>query len=249
MERQLDPGRRRGVRRAFGYGLSRRLRVAPWQGSPEVALVGPLRTGRPPTTAEISRCVNALRSDGVSRIVTPALNPFEAEPFFQAGFGLLERLHLLSCSLSQAAPGAPEGPASLSAGRPWHEQAVLSVDGRAFTGFWRFDKLALKEARAATPSRRFRVARIDGRIVGYAVTGRAGQRGYLQRLAVDPDVQGSGIGTMLVKDSFQWLRQKGSSEALVNTQESNESALALYERLGYRRQQQGLLVLRWDEER
>ena len=90
------------------------------------------------------------------------------------------------------------------------------------------------------------MARLDGRIVGYAVTGRAGSRGYLQRLAVDPDAQGQGIGTTLVQDSFDWLRRRGARETLVNTQESNHKALALYERLGYRCQPQGLLVLCWE---
>ena len=45
---------------------------------------------------------------------------------------------------------------------------------------------------AATPSARFRVAtrgQGDGEVVGYAVTGRAGPRGYLQRLAVAPAAQ------------------------------------------------------------
>ena len=130
-------------------------------------------------------------------------------------------------------------------GRRWHDPAVLEVDRRAFAGFWRFDRLALREAKTATPSRRFRVAKLGGEIVGYAVTGRAGQRGYLQRLAVDPAAQGRGVGSMLIHDSFDWLRQRGADETLVNTQETNEKALALYERLGYRRQATGLLVLQW----
>jgi ribosomal protein S18 acetylase RimI-like enzyme len=181
----------------------------------------------------------------VNRAVTPALSHFEAEPFYQAGFELLERLHLLSCPLAEAADGPVDSPARSRPGRRWHDKAVLEVDGRAFSGFWRFDRMALKEAKIATPSRRFRVARLDGRIVGYAVTGRAGSRGYLQRLAVDPSVQGQGVGAMLVNDSFDWLRRRGAEETLVNTQETNETALRLYERLGYRRHAQGLLVLRW----
>ncbi len=224
---------------------ARRLRITPWQGDPFVALVGPVRTGRMPNPADVERCLNALRRRGVDRAVTPALSPFEAEPFYQAGFELLERLHLLSVSLDLASSRPSRSPAKSVAGRRWHDRAVLEVDRRAFSGFWRFDQLALREAKTATPSRRFRVAKLDGRIVGYAVTGRAGRRGYLQRLAVDPTVQGRGVGSMLVHDSFDWLRRRGADETLVNTQESNAKALALYERLGYRRHHQGLLVLQW----
>lgn len=225
----------------------RRLRVAPWQGNPYVALVGPLRTGRPLAPHEIRDCIAVLNKRGVERAVTPALSPFEAEPFFQAGFQLFERLHLLSSPVATGASDPVPSPAKLVAGRPWHQQAVLAVDGRAFNGFWQFDKLALTEAKTATPAKRFRVAKLNKKVVGYAVTGRAGRRGYLQRLAVDPEFQGHGIGGALVHDSFDWLRQKSAELSLVNTQETNARALGLYESIGYRRQPDGLLVLRWDK--
>jgi ribosomal protein S18 acetylase RimI-like enzyme len=230
-------------------GFGSRLRVSPWQGDHTVALIGPQRTGRAPRPQDIRRCLDQLGRFGVDRAVTPALSYAEAEAFYQAGFGLFERLHLLSCRLvsprRHPTPPSPNPPSSLGTGRPWHDNAVLEVDARAFRGFWRFDKLALKEAKAATPARRFRVARVEGEIVGYAVTGRAGERGYLQRLAVDPRAQGRGIGAQLVRDSFDWLRHRGVTESLVNTQETNVGALALYERLGYQRQREGLVVLRW----
>jgi ribosomal protein S18 acetylase RimI-like enzyme len=65
-------------------------------------------------------------------------------------------------------------------------------------------------------------------------------------LAVDPSVQGQKIGKQLVYDSFDWLARRGADLSLVNTQETNERALGLYESIGYRRQQEGLVVLRWD---
>lgn len=231
---------------------SRRLRVAPWQGDPYVALVGPLKTGRPPSVAEIRQCMAVLQGRGVERAVTPALSPLEAEAFFQSGFNLFERLYLLSCPIGTAratdllAETDSANHVKLSSGRPWHDRAVLGVDARAFKGFWRFDRLSLAEAKTATPSKRFRVAKIDGQVVGYAITGRAGRRGYLQRLAVDPTVQGHGIGKLLVADSFDWLAKRGVDLSLVNTQETNTTALGLYESIGYRKQPDGLLVLRWD---
>ncbi|MGH1489447.1 MAG: GNAT family N-acetyltransferase, partial [Acidimicrobiales bacterium] len=224
----------------------RGLRVAPWQGDPFVALIGPVKSGRAPTSVEIHRCLTSLQQRGVYHAVTPALSPFEAETFFGAGFKLFERLHLLSCPVNAATDRPADASAKLIAGRSWHDRTVLEVDARAFKGFWRFDKLALAEAKTATPSRRYRVAKLNRKVVGYAVTGRAGGRGYLQRLAVDPTVQGKGIGKLLVADSFQWLRRRGADLSLVNTQETNTRALGLYESIGYRRQPEGLLVLRWD---
>ena len=261
------PGLAKG-RRAFRSKMARRrLRVVPWQGDDHIALVGPAAAGRSPSADQLRQCLRALDERSVHHAVTPALTPYEAEPFFQAGFRLYERLHLLSCPVGMAididrdpptgagtSTGNHPGEIRLAPGRPWHRNDVLAVDARAFHGFWRFDKMALGEARTATPSCRYRVAKlgggpggVGGRIVGYAVTGRAGTRGYLQRLAVDPDLQGRGIGRLLVNDSFRWLRQRNASISLVNTQESNETALGLYERVGFRRQTDGLLVLRWEK--
>ena len=83
----------------------------------------------------------------------------------------------------------------------------------------------------------------DGAVVGYAITGRAGSIGYLQRLAVLPDHQRRGIGYALVIDGLLWARRRGSTSLLVNTQETNEAAVRLYERMGFQREAYGLAVL------
>jgi len=46
-----------------------------------------------------------------------------------------------------------------------------------------------------------------------------------------------------VIDGLRWLRRHGVQRAVVNTQERNVRALAMYERLGFRRQPEGLSVL------
>ena len=208
-----------------------------------VALVGPGRSSRNLAPPEIVACVNALAERGVNAAVTPALAPYEAKPFLRAGFRLHENLHLLARPITVA---PPEVTNRLRHGRPWDRRRVLEVDNKAFEQFWRFDAFSLREARRATPTNRFMVAPGPGGVVGYAVTGRAGGRGYLQRLAVDPEAQGQGIGAALVNDCLGWLHRKGVSLALVNTQERNRRAIDLYERLGFVRQREGLLVLRWD---
>lgn len=220
-----------------------RLRVTAWQGQPMVALVGPGRTTRNLAPAEILGCLRTLAEREVQAAVTPALSPQEAEAFFRAGFRLHEQLHLLARPITGPPPAVT---ARLRRGWPWDRTRVLEVDNKAFEQFWQFDAFSLREARRATPASRFEVATGPGGVVGYAVTGRAGGRGYLQRLAVDPATQGQGIGASLVNDCLTWLYRKGVSMALVNTQEHNSRALALYERLGFVRQREGLLVLRWD---
>ena len=212
----------------------------PWQGNRLVALVGPARHGRAPRSNDVNECMQQLDRWGVERAVTPALSALDAQPFLDGGFRLLERLHLLSRPLYNQPPMPTR---SIRNGRTWHRRAVLDIDRRAFDDFWRFDETSLREARSATPGSKFAVIVEHGKVLGYAVTGRAGTRGYLQRLAVDPGHGGKGIGTDLIMDSFDWAFQRGVQRMMVNTQERNQRALGLYRHLGFEPEPDGLVVL------
>jgi ribosomal protein S18 acetylase RimI-like enzyme len=220
-----------------------RLRIATWRGDTTTAYLTPAR-GRL-TPAAIERSFGELERDGYQSALTAALGPVEQAPFLAAGFSVHEHLHLLTRSVDQPLPSIEGVP--LRRSRRVDREQLLAVDRAAFPPFWRLDGPGLDDALAATPSSRLRVCdRPDGahEVCAYAVTGRAGPRGYLQRLAVDPGLQRRGIGSALVIDALRWLRRWGAREALVNTQEDNHSALALYESLGFRLQAEGLAVLR-----
>jgi ribosomal protein S18 acetylase RimI-like enzyme len=219
-----------------------RLRIATWRGDATTAYLTPAR-GRP-GAREVQECVAGLGQLGFVTALTAALGPADQAPFLAAGFEVHERLHLLARDLHDLPPAPP---VALRRGRRRDRPAVLEVDGRAFSAFWRLDDAGLDEALAATPSSRFRIADDpdDPSVVaGYAVTGRAGRRGFLQRLAVDPGFEGRGLGRALVLDGLGWLRRRGVERVVVNTQEANGRALTLYEQLGFRRQHAGLAVLR-----
>jgi ribosomal protein S18 acetylase RimI-like enzyme len=165
----------------------------------------------------------------------------EQHPFLEAGFVERERLHLLIHDLRDLPD--PHTPARLRRARRHDRPAVLTIDQLAFDEFWRLDEAGLLDAIAATPVARFRVGVLDDTIVGYAVCGRANDRGYVQRLAVHPDHRGIALGAALVVDGLAWARQHRCSQAMVNTQVGNDRALALYLSLGFVRQPDGLVVL------
>jgi len=166
----------------------------------------------------------------------------EQTGFVAAGFEEHERLHLLGIRVDQGLDPLPSG-APLRRARRRRRGAVLDIDGRAFSPFWQFDPSGLAEALHATPSTWFRVA-LDGPVViGYAICGRAGAQGYVQRLAVDPDHHGQGTGRRLLMDGLHWMRRRGVTQAVVNTQVGNHTALALYRRVGFRDEPSGLAVL------
>jgi ribosomal protein S18 acetylase RimI-like enzyme len=223
------------------------MRVRPWRGAPDVAHLAPGPDGAPGPDL-VARCLDTLRERGCTRALTSALAPADARPFVDAGFSVRERLHLLAHDLDDV-PRPARGTRRARAG---DRAAVLALDTLSFDEFWRLDPPGLDDALHATPTARFRVADTDGRgadgrgadrLRAYAISGRAGRQGYLQRLAVAPSARGQGWGRTVVSDGLRWLRRHGARRAFVNTQRGNEAALALYESCGFRRVGLGLCVL------
>lgn len=212
-----------------------------------MALLTPMPGAPVPTLAFVRRCVDTLAAQGFTSVVTGALAPAEQRPFLAAGFAEAERLHLLSHSLSNlpSARGLGIRGVGLRRARSRDREAVLRVDAASFPVFWQLDEAGLTDALTATTHSRFTVAVDDatGRVVGYAISGRSGRNGYLQRLAVEPGQQGRGLGRALVIDGLRWLARWRAEQCVVNTQWGNEVALGLYERVGFRRLPEALAVL------
>ncbi|MDY7100456.1 MAG: GNAT family N-acetyltransferase [Actinomycetota bacterium] len=217
-----------------------RLRVGPWRETADVGYIAPLADATPPSMPTVRRCIDRLRRRNVREIVTAAIGEREAGPFLDLGFVVHERLALLSHDLIGGP--RPNGVATRRARRS-DRPAILRVDNEAFSPFWQLDEAGLREALTATPATRFRCTG-DTDVTGYAIFGRAGDRGYLQRLAVDPSRHRGGLASALVADGFAWALRRGVRSVLVNTQEENTGALAFYERTGFVRERHGLVVCR-----
>lgn len=228
---------------------AQRARTSPWRGDGSVAYITPVPDAPIPSAAFVHRCLEQLAQRGYGRVVTSALSRPEQEGFRQNGFEVVEELHLLAHDLRRI-PGpnpTPAPAAVIKRATDAHRHAVLAVDDRAFPPFWQLGDVGLDDAVNATPHSRFRVAVLpDHRVAGYAVTGRSARRGFLQRLAVDPEHRQQGIGQALVLDGLRWLRRWRVDRAVVNTQLDNTAALSLYEHLGFRREPSGLCVLARD---
>lgn len=213
-------------------------RLGPWRGHEDVAYLS-LGADRPPEPAFVERCLQALRRQGYQRVITSALAPGESLPFVDSGFEVHERLHLLEHGMRDI----PVATRRTRRARRGDRTVILEIDGRAFDDFWHIDDTGFDHAVRATPSTRVRVGEDDGAVVAYAVTGRAGEQGFLQRLAVDPAQHRSGWGRALVADGLRWLRRHGVTRTLVNTQLENDAALSLYHACGFTELPVGLTVL------
>jgi GNAT superfamily N-acetyltransferase len=223
---------------------SRSLTVSAWRGDQRTVVVNPNPDRPAPTAEAIAETLDHLRRSGHERVLTGALHHHELAAFTAAGFDVHERLHLLHHDLRHI-PDAPPHPLR----RGWRRDrpGILAVDALAFDDFWKLDARGLDDAINATPTARVRI--LGGRggpVRAYAVTGRAGGKGYIQRLAVHPEDHRNGIGAALVADALRWLLRHGARQALVNTQERNSGALALYLHCGFVPEPHGLTVLTYD---
>ena len=172
-------------------------------------------------------------------MLTNALGPGASLPLIDAGFTVRAKLHLLVHDLA----AAPEASGATRRAARADRDAILALDMAAFDDFWRFDAQALRDAARATPRSHLRVAPARGDVAAYGLFGRSQTVGYVQRLAVDPRAQGSGVGRAVLSDGLRWLRARGAQKAFVNTQHDNDRALALYVKAGFSRLPVGLCIL------
>lgn len=231
------PGQRVLVR--WGY---EQLRLSAWNADPRTAQLVPAPESPAPSADAVRHALRVAAGHGFSAVYTSALVAREQRGFRTAGFVPHERLHLLSRGLDRL-PERP--PVPLRRGRRTDRAAAALVDALAFEHFWHLDEEGLIEALAATPASRLAVSTSPtGEVIGYGIAGRAGRRGYLQRLAVHPDWRRHGVGAALVIDALRWMRRWSGTTVFVNTQVRNEPALQLYLHLGFRLEPGGLMVLR-----
>jgi len=148
----------------------------------------------------------------------------------RAGFERVNEVVFLEWDASPP-PVLRPAPARVRPFRPREIAAVAEIDHRAFHPLWQLSDRALGAALAQAAVAT--VAEVDGAIVGYQITTATGIGAHLARLAVDPPLQRSGIGTLLVADALRDLARRGLHRVSVNTQSDNRPSLRLYSRLAF----------------
>jgi len=76
-------------------------------------------------------------------------------------------------------------------------------------------------------------ARVRGALVGTALCGHDGRRGYLHHLAVAPEHRQRGIGTALVERCLDALERRGIAKCLAFVIADNASGLSFWTRIGW----------------
>ena len=77
------------------------------------------------------------------------------------------------------------------------------------------------------------VAEIDGAIVGSAMVGYDGHRGWVYYLAVAAGARRQGLGRALMAAAEAWLRAAGAPKLQLMVRSDNAAAVGFYTALGY----------------
>lgn len=186
-----------------------------------------------PSVGDLHDALETARLRGARAVRTSAMFPGAADVARAAGFQPIDHLALLRLDLRHAHPVQANHRRRTRVLRSWHHGRAAAVDQDAFGSVWGNDSRSITEIRDATPAHRSRWVSLAGEMAGFAISGAAGDNGYLQRLAVITKHRRQGIARDLVLDALDWMRHERLGAALVNTGIDNLAALSLYQGLGF----------------
>ena len=85
----------------------------------------------------------------------------------------------------------------------------------------------------ASPNAEIFVAERGGEIAGTICCGHDGHRGWLYYVAVDPALQGAGLGRRLLRHAEDWLGKQGILKIELLVRPTNRQVIGFYNALGY----------------
>ena len=107
---------------------------------------------------------------------------------------------------------------------------VIAIERRAFPAPWSLAMFVLELSKPAGIC----LAAVEGkRIVGYMVCSRYDTVWHLMNIAVDPDLQGRGIGGAIITRLIDEIGDE-TARVTLEVRESNTGAIRIYERFGFR---------------
>ncbi len=80
----------------------------------------------------------------------------------------------------------------------------------------------------------FLVGEIDGKLMATCLVGYEGHRGWINYLAVRPDLQGRGFGRQIMEHAESMLNDAGCPKINLQIRTTNREAIGFYESIGYK---------------
>ena len=107
---------------------------------------------------------------------------------------------------------------------------VAAIESAIFSQPWTEDGF---KRSLSSPYTIYLVARQDEKIAGYAGLLRTFDEADITNIAVRPEMQGNGIGEMLLRSLMEAGRQEGIVRFTLEVRTGNEKAIRLYEKCGF----------------
>jgi N-acetylglutamate synthase-like GNAT family acetyltransferase len=112
--------------------------------------------------------------------------------------------------------------------------AVINASFREVEEFFvAGDRIDLAEVRELFSKGKFLLAETDGKVVGCVYIEPRGERAYLGLLAVDPEIQQSGVGSALMNAAEEYCSGLGCRYMDIKIVNLRESLPAFYHKRGY----------------
>ncbi len=107
---------------------------------------------------------------------------------------------------------------------------VIAIERRAFPTPW---SLAMFVLELSKQNGICLAGLVDGKLVGYVVCSRYDTVWHLMNVAVDPSIRRQGIASALLERLFE-LADRPAEQYTLEVRTSNQDAIRLYERFGFR---------------
>lgn len=113
-----------------------------------------------------------------------------------------------------------------------HLDGVMEVENLSFKIPW--SRNSFIEELAENKFAMYFVARVNGKITGYAGMWTVFDEAHITNVAVHPEFRKSGIGSALLRHLIQTAREKGIERMTLEVRRSNITAQGLYGKFGFR---------------
>ena len=107
---------------------------------------------------------------------------------------------------------------------------IVRIENASFTTPWS-ETLFYNETRKAIAVSR--VAKIDGKVVGYLCGNVILDEGHILNLAVHPEFRRLAIASSLIKEMIDIMRERDCRSVFLEVRRSNEQARIMYEKFGF----------------
>lgn len=209
-----------------------------WKEASGIGIIWAIRASEGESSALLRTALGHGGDLGFQRVITRPLSIPQAVAYLAVGFEPFREITIFDMTVAgpphtKPVLVLPEG-VTMRGLRPGDAGKVLTLDSLCFDDFWNLDRYSLAGIAHAADVNTLHLAVAGTRPVGYAIAGITAGRGYLQRLGVNPEYQGRGIGKALAAWTVWWMSRNGASLITVNTQSDNETASRLYRGLGFR---------------